>query len=646
METQKKSILGIDLKQNNMLPMPQFIQHDTNIIEFDVKNAGETADLSNIGRIVANYKRPDKKVITRLLEAEGSTISYTIGLEEMAVAGMAELELQFFSQDNQQRISTKRFKVHITQQIGSSEVTPGDNNLTLLQELFVEVDQKVSIADEATDFAIEKGNYAKEQGDYIEEKKPDIEKFTGEQTNLQAQLNQLVIDGDSSPEAAQARVDGDGNSYTTLQERLNAKDAHFSEVLAEIETQVLEGVSNTERLLTTTDLIVGRGTFTVNADGDLLITEDTTTSYTHALVQEGILDMQYVVTAITPYLIVGNQNGVIHMIMLIGASAGKVYPVTSNGTTLGGLITTIPIAAAVANDVIRVQRSSDRLVFTKNGVAWFEITNTAYPSIIKNQFGFLTTTKTRVNAEYFSVVKVLSEVVSGVLQESIKALRNDLDTAMETISVQNDYYNSVKWGTVGDSITANDGGTYGTNYRTLVQRLLGVSAVNNVSVTGSMIAGKTGYTKDSSAMYLRYAALDNDCDIITVFGGTNDYREAGGDGVPIGVKGSNDPYNFYGALKTLIEGLHTKFPTGKILFITPLRRTNDTTANLQGHKLIDYVNAIKDICADYSIPVLDLYNQSGINSLNSATLLTDGLHPNGTGYEIIARKIAKYIDRN
>lgn len=40
--------------------------------------------------------------------------------------------------------------------------------------------------------------------------------------SVQEQINQLVVDGDSSPEAAQARVDARGVSYPTLKERIDA----------------------------------------------------------------------------------------------------------------------------------------------------------------------------------------------------------------------------------------------------------------------------------------------------------------------------------------------------------------------------------------------------------------------------------------
>ena|SRR5690554_2348565 len=51
--------------------------------------------------------------------------------------------------------------------------------------------------------------------------------------NIQQQVNQLVIEGDSSVEAAQARVDADGNTFTTLKERLDTKETQFASQLAQ-----------------------------------------------------------------------------------------------------------------------------------------------------------------------------------------------------------------------------------------------------------------------------------------------------------------------------------------------------------------------------------------------------------------------------
>ncbi|MCM3573275.1 phage baseplate upper protein [Mesobacillus subterraneus] len=138
MEVAKKLSITLDLKQTTMIPLPQFIQNDTNILELKIKFNGVDADLSNITRIVVNYKRPDKKVISRLLTATGNTIVYEIGLEEMEVPGLGEMEIQFF--ENDQRISTKRFKVNMLPSIGTDTIYENTEQLTVLQELFVEVE--------------------------------------------------------------------------------------------------------------------------------------------------------------------------------------------------------------------------------------------------------------------------------------------------------------------------------------------------------------------------------------------------------------------------------------------------------------------------------------------------------------------------
>ncbi|MDR9793616.1 glycosyl hydrolase family 28-related protein [Aeribacillus pallidus] len=77
--------------------------------------------------------------------------------------------------------------------------------------------------------------------------------------NIQAQVDQLVVEGDSSVEAAQARVDVNGNAYTTLKERL---DTEYQEHADKI------GILNKK-----TDGIFNVKEFGVKGDGT---TDDTT----------------------------------------------------------------------------------------------------------------------------------------------------------------------------------------------------------------------------------------------------------------------------------------------------------------------------------------------------------------------------------
>jgi hypothetical protein len=141
MQTVNKQTITIDLKKSTIIQMPHFIQGDTNILEIIIKENGEDADLNNIGRIVANYERPDKEVIPRLLtKSESNKVEYKLGIEENEVKGYGEMDIKFFSLDNLERISTKTFKVFLAASLGSDKIYENTGDLTLLQELFVEVE--------------------------------------------------------------------------------------------------------------------------------------------------------------------------------------------------------------------------------------------------------------------------------------------------------------------------------------------------------------------------------------------------------------------------------------------------------------------------------------------------------------------------
>jgi uncharacterized phage infection (PIP) family protein YhgE len=68
----------------------------------------------------------------------------------------------------------------------------------------------------------------KEKAEYAELKANEAidiaEESKNKSTNTQQQLDQIVIDGDSSVEAAQARVNESGYEFDTLRDRLNDSD--------------------------------------------------------------------------------------------------------------------------------------------------------------------------------------------------------------------------------------------------------------------------------------------------------------------------------------------------------------------------------------------------------------------------------------
>ncbi|MGG3383086.1 hypothetical protein [Heyndrickxia faecalis] len=66
----------------------------------------------------------------------------------------------------------------------------------------------------------------------------DMQEHKDRADNIQAQINNLVADGDSSPEAAQARVGTDGTNYATLKARLDSENQIVTSQLTDISINI------------------------------------------------------------------------------------------------------------------------------------------------------------------------------------------------------------------------------------------------------------------------------------------------------------------------------------------------------------------------------------------------------------------------
>ena len=206
---------------------------------------------------------------------------------------------------------------------------------------------------------------------------------------------------------------------------------------------------------------------------------------------------------------------------------------------------------------------------------------------------------------------------------------------------------------VGDSITAGTGTTQ--TYWSMLKDLLNVGSMTGMGVAGSCVSAKSDYGTGNSPLINRYTSIP-EADLITIFMGTNDW----GHETPLGTIDDTTDVSFYGALNVIIQGIMTAHPNSRLVWITPLHRygfgtskilgtafTYDHIANGQGHTLTDYVNAIKAVCERWSIPVIDLHTISGLHPSISAmktTYMPDGLHPNKSGHEKIAKIIRNWLN--
>jgi len=205
---------------------------------------------------------------------------------------------------------------------------------------------------------------------------------------------------------------------------------------------------------------------------------------------------------------------------------------------------------------------------------------------------------------------------------------------------------------VGDSITAGIGTTQ--IYYQYLEEALGLGSVTAMGVGGSCISAYSDYGTSNQPLINRYQNIPS-ADLIVIFMGTNDY----GHETPLGSMEDTQDGTFYGALNTIIPDLVAKHPSSKIVFVTPLHRygfgtskifetafTYDSIPNGVRASLGDYVYALKTVCANNGVSVIDLYTECTLDPSDAevrAAYMPDGLHPNAAGHEVIAGIMESHI---
>lgn len=188
--------------------------------------------------------------------------------------------------------------------------------------------------------------------------------------------------------------------------------------------------------------------------------------------------------------------------------------------------------------------------------------------------------------------------------------------------------------TAGDSLT--NGNSY-TPYGQILADRLGMRFIN-YGISGSTMTNVVG----RQPFVGRWEQMDATIDVLTIFFGWNDQAYA-----DLGTIDSTLDTTFYGAYKTVVNGIVAKYPNIKLVLIIPFA-PQDKQA---------YAVAVKSIANLYGIDYLDLNDREApllnyrdgvlpeIITQRKADVTYDGLHLNDLGHMHLANALQPKISR-
>lgn len=265
---------------------------------------------------------------------------------------------------------------------------------------------------------------------------------------------------------------------------------------------------------------------------------------------------------------------------------------------------------AIIGDVIKVSRIPSGWKMTKNSKEWLTVPFLYNDANLQTEF-------TESEKQYGVMKYNATENESVIKHCNIKKI---------IILPNSSQFNNKTWNAIGDSIT------WLNKYEPIVANALGISTVRNY--------GKSGF----STVMLKsdVSSWDNNADLISFFAGTNDFGRC------------DDLSTTENSADYIFSNLKTKYPNKKIVVCLPTQRcgyTGDTVngsqptmTNSKGIKLWQYCEIIMKKANQYDLPVLDLYNLSGITKDNINIYTADGLHPNDDGFKKISAVMIDFFN--
>lgn len=122
--------------------------------------------------------------------------------------------------------------------------------------------------------------------------------------------------------------------------------------------------------------------------------------------------------------------------------------------------------------------------------------------------------------------------------------------------------------------------------------------------------------------------------------GTHDVYSCFMGDVRLGDVDSTDIDTVAGSVRYILKSLTELYPDAEIVWCTPVYRYDSDEEYVKS-----YTEVLKAICAEYGVEVFDLHDEIGITAENSVRYLSDGVHLNVDGRQLMLDKLTQAVGK-
>lgn len=156
-------VLKLDIKEQQPNPVVRIVQFDSVYLNIELYDAGKKMDLKNGERFAVSVEHEETgKKSTGMAKYDGNQfVVYELRRADMDEIGT--YKARFASYENRNRVTSLQFRYEVYEDL---ELVGDPNELTMLQELFNEVEEVGRVTQRQGEYAEDRGDYANAAGDY------------------------------------------------------------------------------------------------------------------------------------------------------------------------------------------------------------------------------------------------------------------------------------------------------------------------------------------------------------------------------------------------------------------------------------------------------------------------------------------------